>query len=72
MLFGTNFFQDDVEEMKVRAQQNKLFVYIKIPGTKKTFQVQSSVLKVAVVYNVTHCHMRQLNWSHATRNIVNR
>jgi len=23
--------QDDVEEMKVRAQQNKLFVYIKIP-----------------------------------------
>ena len=23
--------KDDVEEMKVRAQQNKLFVYIKIP-----------------------------------------
>ena len=34
---GANFYvesplnQDDVEEMKVRAQQNKLFVYIKIP-----------------------------------------
>ena len=34
---STNFYvesplnQDDVEEMKVRAQQNKLFVYIKIP-----------------------------------------
>lgn len=34
---STNFYvesplnKDDVEEMKVRAQQNKLFVYIKIP-----------------------------------------
>jgi hypothetical protein len=59
--------KDDVEEMKVRAQQNKLFVYIKIPEVPinvsyKGEKEKNKILDVAnfllqVIYVNMCCHI---------------